>query len=322
MFSHHILKPERTPLEANIWGTEKSSGAFSTMFRSRVIRALEYASAPFEIRLDSNSVERTASKVYGLSDPMGSTIANDYAQFERSTVPLYLSCGDSSATDIPPGSVDAVITDPPFFDNVHYSQLADFFYVWQRHLLGADGYRREVTTRSSVEVQSSDAAEFTHRLGAVWAETHRVLKDDGILAFTYHHSRAEGWRAVLMALMGASFVITAVHPVKSEMSGAVPKRQAADPIDLDLIIVCRKQRDEPKNLSLPMTLEQIEARAKSQIDRFAAVGRALSRNDTRGILMAQLIRTLSCGTLAHAELVLDIATEHINALTETTMAPS
>ena len=40
---------------------------------------------------------------------------------------LYLSCGDSSSTGLATGSVDLVLTDPPFFDNVHYSELADFF---------------------------------------------------------------------------------------------------------------------------------------------------------------------------------------------------
>src|SRR5215467_13764642 len=49
MFAHHILKPERTPLEANVWGTPQSSGAFSTLFRSRLARALEYRDAPFEL---------------------------------------------------------------------------------------------------------------------------------------------------------------------------------------------------------------------------------------------------------------------------------
>ncbi len=48
MFSHHILKPERTPIEANPWGTPKSSGAFSTLYSSRLLRALEYRQAPFE----------------------------------------------------------------------------------------------------------------------------------------------------------------------------------------------------------------------------------------------------------------------------------
>ena len=35
MFAHHILKPERVPLEANLWGTPKSSGSFSTMFEGQ-----------------------------------------------------------------------------------------------------------------------------------------------------------------------------------------------------------------------------------------------------------------------------------------------
>ena len=43
-----------------------------------------------------------------------------------------ISCGDSSTTGLPDGSVDLVVTDPPFFDNVHYSELADFFFAWQQ----------------------------------------------------------------------------------------------------------------------------------------------------------------------------------------------
>src|ERR1019366_2771567 len=37
MFSNHVLKPERTPLENSVWGTDKSSGTFSTLFESRLI---------------------------------------------------------------------------------------------------------------------------------------------------------------------------------------------------------------------------------------------------------------------------------------------
>ena len=50
MFAHHIIKPERVPLEANLWGTPKSSGSFSTMFKGRIRRALNYADNPFEVR--------------------------------------------------------------------------------------------------------------------------------------------------------------------------------------------------------------------------------------------------------------------------------
>ena len=292
MFAHHILKPERVPLEANPWGTPKSSGSFMTMFEGRMRRALDYADMPFELRLRDRKGRPSTEKVYGLSEPMGFDIAGDYASFDTGRR-VYLSCGDSSTTDIPTGSVDAIISDPPFFDNVHYSQLADFFYVWQCHILGNNGTRRSRTTRSDAEVQNTDADAFTERLSGIWAEAHRVLADDGVLAFTYHHSRREGWRSVLHALMKAGFVITAVHPIKAEMSVAMPKLQAKEPIDLDIILVCRKRSPLALHNREGGLWESIRTKAAAQVRRFRDQGRRLSRNDVRVIVMAQFIRRLS-----------------------------
>ena len=297
MFAHHILKPERTPLEANLWGTPKSSGSFSTMFRGRIRRALDYAEDPFEI--SPSEAGRKPVKVFGLSNRLGFDLAEDYRDFENGKA-VYLSCGDSSHTDLPDQSVDAVITDPPFFDNVHYSQLADFFHVWQRYILGAAGPRESETTRADSEVQNGDAATFTSRLEHVWRETCRVLKDDGLLVFTYHHSRPDGWRAVFESLMGAGFVITAAHPVKAEMSVAMPKHQAKEPIDLDVIIVCRKR----SALSQFGQVEDWLKTAECQIDRLRTSGRRLSRNDVRVILMAQFLKHLSCKDSAKESLQL------------------
>ena len=192
MFAHHILKPERLPLEANLWGTPKSSGSFMTMFDGRILRALDYAEAPFELRPKIRAGKQEGEKVCDLSEKLGFDIAREYRDFATGER-VYLSCGDSSHTDLDDKSVDAIVTDPPFFDNVHYSQLADFFHVWQRHILSGTGpQENDCTTRSDFEVQSADASQFTDRLGAVWSEAHRVLKDSGVLAFTYHQSRAEG----------------------------------------------------------------------------------------------------------------------------------
>src|SRR5579884_1558092 len=82
MFAHHILKPERTPLEANLWGTPKSSGAFSTLFRSRILRALDYQEAPFEVRPVGANGRVTGKKVYGTSQPVQADLAGSYADFE------------------------------------------------------------------------------------------------------------------------------------------------------------------------------------------------------------------------------------------------
>lgn len=291
MFAHHILKPERTPIEANPWGTPKSSGSFMTMFERRIQRALDYARDPFELKLQDKKT-RTVKKIYGLSEQINSNIAEDYASFDTGRQ-VYLSCGDSSKTDIPSGSVDAIVSDPPFFDNVHYSQLADFFHIWQRHILGAEGLRESQTTRSDAEVQSADVTAFTDRLSGVWAEAHRVLADDGILAFTYHHSRNEGWQSILQTLMRAGFGITAAYPIKAEMSVAMPKHQAKEPIDLDIILVCRKRSQLTPHHWNGDLWGTVCPKAAMQVQRFRDQGRQLSRNDVRVIVMAQLIRQLS-----------------------------
>ena len=292
MFSHHILKPERTPLEANPWGTSRSSGAFSTLFERRLLRAMEYREDPFEIAVEEKNGRIAGKKVFGLSEPIGFLISESFESF-RDGGQVYLSCGDSSRTDLAADSVDVVVTDPPFFDNVHYSQLADFFHVWQRHVLGTSRCRLE-TTRSDREVQQTDAGDFTDRLREVWRECARVLKPGGLLVFTYHHSRPEGWHSILHALTGAGFAIVAAHPIKAEMSVAMPKNQAREPIDLDIVVVCR---DRQEFRSLTLTYKDAWTRAVEvageQIDRLRRVGRTLSRNDLRVVVMAQLVRFLS-----------------------------
>ena len=201
MFYHHILKPERIPLEANLWGTPKSFGGFlPRLFRSRLLRAAQYARQPFELALSTDESGMRSAKVDNINEPLiGITNSESYEQFARNPK-LYVSCGDSAVTDLPDGCVDVVVTDPPFFDNVHYSQLADFFFVWQRLILDDSPSHRTNTTRSQSEVQNSDANAFTERLTLVFQETNRVLKNNGLLVFTYHHSRWEGWRSVLNAI--------------------------------------------------------------------------------------------------------------------------
>jgi putative DNA methylase len=292
MFAHHILKPERVPLEANLWGTPKSSGSFSTLFEGRLRRALDYADNPFELELTKQKARTVASKIPGLSEPLGHPIADSFSEFDRGKR-VYLSCGNSALTDLPDQSVDAVITDPPFFDNVHYSELADFFHVWQQHILNHGGNRSLGSTRSVDEVQDSQVKAFTDKLGNVFAEAHRVLRDEGLLVFSYHHSRQDGWRSILAAIMQAGFRISAVQPVKSEMSVAMPKNQAKEPIDLDVIMVCRKRLADYRAQPSGDLWGLVAQDAGAQVDRFTAAGRRLSRNDIRVIVMAQTLRHLS-----------------------------
>ena len=202
--------------------------------------------------------------------------------------------------DLPEKSVHLVITDPPFFDNVHYSELADFFFVWQQ-LYFQHGGSTTHTTRRSAEVQDADASSFAYKLCRVFTECHRVLVDDGLLVFSYHHSREDGWISVARAVMNAGFAITQSQPVKAELSVATPKSQTREPIDLDVLIVCRKRAADHRT---PCADQDALCRATSsatrQVGQFNSAGRTLSRGDVRVVLLSQLLVALSGGRDADA----------------------
>jgi putative DNA methylase len=290
MFAHHILKPERVPIEGNVWGTSKSSGSFSTLFKSRLVRAIEYQAAPFELEIERKNGINKGKRVFGGSSPFTGRVETKWPPSLKPAVrTIYLSCGSSASTNLPSASVDLVVTDPPFFDNVHYSELADFFFVWQQ--LGPSPFvGKRMTTRHAEEVQDTNAAQFAAKLRAVFAECCRVLRADGLLVFTYHHSRMDGWTSLADAVVGAGFSLVNCHPVKSEMSVAAPKSQAKEPIQLDVVMVCRKQVADIRTKSdAKLAFQRAVERAASKASRLQECGLALSVNDRRVILISQFL---------------------------------
>ena len=299
MFAHHILKPERVPIEGNVWGTSKSSGAFSTLFKSRLLRAIEYHAAPFELEIERTNGSSKGKRVFGGSAPFSGRIVTKWPPSPKSASrAIYLSCGSSASTGLPDASVDLVVTDPPFFDNVHYSELADFFFAWQQ-LCPSPFVGRRSTTRHVEEVQDTSAKQFSAKLRSVFSECCRVLQEDGLLVFTYHHSRMDGWTSLADAVVGAGFSLVNCHPVKSEMSVAAPKSQAKEPIQLDVVLVCRKQvADMRKRSDTKIAFQRAVEHATSKASRLKECGLALSVNDRRVILISQFLVETCAGRSA------------------------
>ncbi|RRN45486.1 hypothetical protein EHV23_04655 [Lautropia dentalis] len=243
MFSNHILKPERTPLENSVWGTEKSSGTFSTLFESRLLRAKRYLKEPFEVAFQyDHKGNRIGAHKTVASHPICARCVETWPELVGAYQGLLVLNGDSSALPLPTGSVDAVVTDPPYFDFVHYSELSDFFFAWLSPVLRSRyPWMARTDSFHHGEVQHKDPHVFAHQLAAVFVEACRVLKDDGVLAFSFHHSRAEGWAAIYEAISEAGLAVVAAHPVHAESRAASPKTAAKDPIFLDAILVCRKK---------------------------------------------------------------------------------
>lgn len=274
MFSHHVLRPERTPLEAHPWGTPKSSGSFSTLFKSRLLRAHNYKADPHDIVWE----EDVASRRHHISAPLTEAGAN---RWEAVTA-------DSACLPYSDDSFDLVVTDPPYFDNVHYSELADFFHSWLRNLSPFPEYNTEVeTTRSPAEAQSTDAIHFREAMERILIESARVLKQAGCMVFSFHHGDSETWLSVCLALRRAGLVVTAIQPVKAEMSTSSTKRGSNAPNNLDSLVVCRPSASA--RACLGNTVEDTFATALNRLSAIRDSGVLVGEGDVRSVVAGSVI---------------------------------
>ncbi len=171
---------------------------------------------------------------------------------------IQISCNTSTdLLNVVTGSIDLVITDPPFGGLLHYSELSDFFYVWLRLVLKNryHEYFGPEYTPKSLEAVANKAREqqnsdqyYKRLLTQCWKEAYRILKPGGMLAFTFHHSEDEPWVAVLESLFEAGFYLEATYPIRSDETKGEGEF-GSKTIEYDIIHVCRKRIEEPKSVS-------------------------------------------------------------------------
>lgn len=160
--------------------------------------------------------------------------------------------------DVPTGAATLVCIDPPYYDNVMYAELADFFYVWEKRTLGLvwpELYQELLTDKKNEAVANparfADAgkrrkelanADYEAKMTAIFAECHRILAGNGVMTVMFTHKKAEAWDTLGMALMEAGFTIETSWPVntESEQSLHQAKKNAAAST---IFLVCRKRAE-------------------------------------------------------------------------------
>lgn len=277
VFAHHAFIPVKEPLEANIWGVHRSSGGYATLFKERLLRGRRWAEAPNERRFTGKNAEKVAipnEQLAGRPAECFDELLDDDADM------LLLNQSSEVLDQIPNGSVDVVITDPPFADNVMYSELSDYFYVWLRQAL-KDEYpnfappavddRREAVHNPG---RGRDGEFYENVLGSVFAEARRKLKRGGRMAFTFHHSGDSAWRQIEAALIFAGFVVERWWPVFAEMESGVPLHGKENNGHLDIVFVCAKA-DDAATIAKQESVEQMGVRLAKRVNLVPADHRAL-----------------------------------------------
>lgn len=135
---------------------------------------------------------------------------------------------------------------------------------------------------------------YTNTLSACWAEAGRLLKDGGIMAFTFHHSEPEAWIAVLKALFDAGYLLVATYPIRSDESKGETAAFGSKKIEYDIIHVCRKRLEDPQAVSwsrMRRWVKEETQRLKEMLEHTHA--RELPESDLRVILRGKALEFYS-----------------------------
>ena len=184
----------------------------------------------------------------------------------------------ASATDLPyPDEYfDAVFTDPPYYDNVPYSFLSDFFYVWLKRSIG-DLYPELFMT--PLTPKSKEIVAYSHNEGGFEAgkryfeemlkksfqEMARILKPNGIATIVYTHKSTSGWETLINSLLESGLVVTASWPIDTEMKKRMRAQESAA-LASSIYFVCRKM-DRLETGWLNEVKEEIKKHIHDKLDR-------------------------------------------------------
>jgi putative DNA methylase len=177
-----------------------------------------------------------------------------YNKLDGVAPPVRILNGTAANMDIPEQSVDLICIDPPYYNNVQYGELSDFYYVWQRRTLYdlyPNLFRRRHTNKTDEAVANPArdgsnliaAKEYERLMGEIFAECHRVLKEDGIMTIMFTHKTQEAWETLTHSLIENGWTITSSFPVDSEFANSqhIANNAAAAS---SIFLTCRKRESE------------------------------------------------------------------------------
>jgi putative DNA methylase len=188
-----------------------------------------------------------------------------------------------SATELPFNEAffDAVITDPPYYDNESYSELSDVCYVWLRptigflypeHFAGKLTPKRKECVAAAYRQGGKTAAKkfYEDCLFLSLQQAHRVTKCGGILVMVYAHKTTLGWSTLVDAIRRAGYEVTEAWPLDTEAKTRVA-HQGDAALATSIFLVARK-RDDSRMGSYDQVRPDLEEIVRERVETLWDMG--------------------------------------------------
>jgi adenine-specific DNA methylase len=250
-------------------------------------KAKAYCDHPFEVKHQG----RTKKMIFIKGEWIGDQLNGHEGRRPRTVI---LSCQDAALSDIPDASLDAVLTDPPYFGNVQYAELMDFCYVWLRRLVGKSFQAfTEESTRNPAELTGNvdmgrDLEHFTNGLAAVFQRMSKALKPGSPLTFTYHHNRIEAYYPVAIAVLDSGLTCSASLPCPAEMGASIHISGTGSSI-IDTVFVCRSTGVMQRRW-LAKTAKDVAVIVEDDLNQLRSGNTRPTSGDIRCIIFGHLVR--------------------------------
>ena len=163
-----------------------------------------------------------------------------------------------SATNSINRKTDVVITDPPYYDEIPYADISDFFYVWLRRIIGHQfpaNLTQSLTPKINELVQhagrfdgnNKEAKKFYEKgMTKSFQTAYQTLSDHGRMVVVFAHKEPDAWETLVKSMIESGLVVTTSWPIDTEQEGRM-RAQGSAALATSLWLVCRKRPTNTKN---------------------------------------------------------------------------
>jgi len=292
VFSVHGFPVHRVQCEAALIGVPRVGSGGYRHFIAKYAAAKRYCVKPFETR----KVNGKTHKVAVPGERIAADFVEDATDLGNPRAAL-LRCASIGVHGLPESSVDLVLTDPPYFANVQYSELMDFLYAWLRRLMPDTPYFAQATSKSDDEVTGNvtggiGIAAFAERMSGVYCAAAHALKPGRPFAFTYHHNDLQSYAALIVAVLDAGLIPVTTIACPSEMRGSI-HINTADSSRVDTVFLFRKPPAEVVGDRETPINERLTEHVQNLVDAGLTVTSGDRRCIRHGLVAEEAMRLLA-----------------------------